>query len=328
MNKLNSLILSAAFALVFTGYAQSEEVVLRAVTGLPAPSPVCQVFLEYVKKVNERGAGIVRIDYIGGPEATPPARQGAALERGIIDILHAPASFYAGSVKEVDALLSVNRPISEIRANGAFDLINELWGDQLNAHLIGWFDSTVEFNMYLTKEPEVTDDGVSLAGMKLFTTPTYRDFQAALGATPVAMGVGEIMTGLDRGVIDGFGWPDYGLVALGFGRVAKYRIDPGYYSGNVLALINKDRWDSLPQPARDVLNEVAIEWEAGAKDFIANIKKTEQAELTAGGMQIIDLPQSAAEAYRSLAYGVLEDRLAASGSPKARELFDLLHAPE
>lgn len=328
LKTIAALLLASAVALAFGSAARSQEVMLKAVTGLPAPSPVAQVFLEYVKRVNERGAGVVRIDYIGGPEATPPARQGAALQRGIIDILHAPASFYAGSVKEVDALLGVNRPIAEVRSNGAMDMINELWGEQLNARVLGWFDSTVEFNMYLTKEPKISDAGVSLAGMRLFTTPTYRDFQTALGATPVAIEVGEIMTGLERGVIDGFGWPNYGLVALGFGRVAKYRIDPGYYSGNVLALINRDRWASLPEAARTILTEVALQWETDAEAFIARFRDTEAAELKAAGMQVIDLPLPAAAAYRGLAYEVLEKRITASPSPKARELFNLLHAPE
>lgn len=59
--------------------------------------------------------GVVQINYMGGPEVMPPARQAASLERGLIDILSAPASFYAGSVKEVDALLAVNKPSSGSR---------------------------------------------------------------------------------------------------------------------------------------------------------------------------------------------------------------------
>jgi len=262
---------------------------------------------------------------MGGPEVMPPARQAASLQRGLIDILHAPASFYAGSVKEVDALLAVNRPMSEVRENGGLDLVSDLWTDQINARVLGWFDSSVRFNMYLAEMPEITETGVSLEGMKLFTTPTYRDFQEALGATPVAIEVGEIMTALDSGVIDGYGWPDYGLVALGFGRHTKVRIDPPFYSGNVLALVNTDKWNSLPQEARDILTEQAIAWEADAVAFIQGFKEAEEKALLDGGMEIVELSGAAADAYLALAYDKLWARLAASGSEHAEALKSALH---
>jgi TRAP-type transport system periplasmic protein len=324
--RLKGMVLGAALALAAMP-SLAEEVVLKAVTGLPGPTPVAQVFLQYVERVNAAGTGIVRIDYLGGPEVTPPPRLAAALERGLIDIMHAPGSFYAGSVKEIDALLAANRPIEEIRASGAYELMNDLWGAQMNARVLGWFDSSVRFNMYLKKPPVVTETSVSLEGMRLFTTPTYRDFQEALGATPVAIGIGEILTALERGVIDGYGWPDYGLVALGFGRETKYRIDPPYYSGNVLALINVDSWNALPDAAKAVLTEQAIAWEAEAPAFIAGFKTAEEKALVDGGMEIVDLPPAAAKAYLDAAYQVLWTRLDATGSPDARRLADMIHDP-
>lgn len=328
MNRLKSILLASAMGIAIAGGAAAEEVVLKAVTGVPAPSPVAQSFFQYMERVNERGKGIVRIDYLGGPEATPPSRQAAALTRGIIDVLHAPSSFYAGSVKEVDVLLGVNKPITELRTNGAFDLLNERWGEQINAHIVSWYDTSVGFNIYTTKEPKVDGDKVSLDGMKLFTTPTYRDFQTELGATPVAIDIAEIMTALERGVIDGFGWPNYGLVALGFGREAKYRIDPQFYSGNTPLLVNKDKWESLPEEAKKVLNDVAIEWEAEAPAYLKAFKEQEEAEMKAAGMQIYQLPPEAAASYRALAYKVLQDRLEKAGGETGKKLWDLVHTPE
>ena len=328
MQRLKSILLACVAAGAIAGGAHADEVVLKAVTGVPAPSPVAQGFFQYMERVNERGKGIVKIDYIGGPEATPPSRQAAALTRGIIDVLHAPSSFYAGSVKEVDVLLGVNRPVSELRTNGAFDLLNERWGEQINAHIVSWYDTTVGFNIYTTKEPKVEGDKVSLEGMKLFTTPTYRDFQEELGATPIAIDIAEIMTALERGVIDGFGWPNYGLVALGFGREAKYRIEPQFYSGNTPVLVNKDKWDSLPEDAKKVLTEVAIEWEAEAPAYLRAIKEKEEAELIEAGMQIYQLPPEAAATYRATAYDVLAKRLEKAGGETGKKLWDLVHKPE
>ena len=68
---------------------------------------------------------------------------------------------------------------------------------------------------------------------------------AAIGATPIRMKVSEILTGMDRGLIQGMGWPEYGMTALGLGRVIKYRLDPTYYRGNILTLVNGDAWKKM-----------------------------------------------------------------------------------
>lgn len=316
-----------AGALMVTATAGAAEVTLNAVTGLPGPTPVAQVFLQYVERVNEAGKGVVQINYMGGPEVMPPARQAASLERGLIDILSTPASFYAGSVKEVDALLAVNKPMSEVREAGGIELISDIWEEQINARVLGWFDSSVKFNMYLSRMPEVTEEGLDLSGFQLFTTNTYRDFQEALGATPVAIEVGEIMTALDSGVIEGYGWPDYGLVALGFGRHTAVRIDPKFYAGNVPALINADKWESLPQEARDILTQEAIKWETDAIAFIQEFKDTEEQALLDGGMEILTLEGAAADAYLQTAYDLLWERIEGSGSPHVEALKDALYDP-
>ena len=41
-------------------------------------------------------------------------------------------------------------------------------------------------------------------------TPDYRDFFQTLGATVVQTPPGEVYTALERGVVDGYGWPSPG----------------------------------------------------------------------------------------------------------------------
>lgn len=321
---------SIAFALglgLAAAPALAEEVTLSAVTGLPSASPVAQVFLQYVERVNAAGKGVVQIDYLGGPETTPIRRQPAALQRGLVDIVSIPSSYFSGTVKEIDALLGVNRPMAELRANGGFDALDARFQEQANAKMLGWFDTEVHFNMYFKTKPEISDTGVKFSGMRMFTTPTYRDFQVALDATPVAVEIGELLTSLERGVLDGYGWPDYALVAMGFGRETKYRLDPSFYSGNTPAFINLDKWNSLPEDAKKILTEQALAWEADSPAYIRGIKEQELETLTKGGMEVLTLPPAAAKAYLDLAYKVVWDRLAASGSPVAAELREKFYDP-
>ena len=323
-NRTFALALGAGLA---AGAVQAQEVTLTAMTGLPETSPVAQVFLQYVERVNEAGKGVVQIDYLGGPETTPIRRQPAALERGLVDIVSIPSSYFAGTVVEIDALLGVNRPMAELRENGGFDALDARFQEQANAKMLGWFDTEVHFNMYFKTMPEITDTAVSFDGLRMFTTPTYRDFQSELGATPVAVEIGELLTSLERGVLDGYGWPDYALVAMGFGRETNYRLDPSFYSGNTPAFINLDKWNELSDEVKAVLHDQAIAWETEAPAYINGIKEEELATLKEGGMEVIELPEAVATEYLNLAYKVVWDRLAASGSPVADELREKFYDP-
>lgn len=312
----------------------SAETVLKAVTGVSSRSVVSQVFLRWVKVVNEKGKGLVRIDYMGGPEITPPFQQAQALKRGLFDILYAPAAFYAGDVKEVDALIASNVPVETMRKNGAMAYLNKLWRAQLNAHIIGWFDTYVRFQMYLDGGAKVnvptTPAGLAtmLKGIKMFTTPTFREFQIKLGATPVSLKITEIMSAMDKGVITGMGWPEYGMTGLGFTRVIKQRIDPNYYRGNIMTLINGRKWDSLPQKVKDFLTSEAIAYEIGAsREFVKREIAREQGELKAAGMKVIELKGDVAKAYRKMAHDIAWARLARRSPSHVKKLRELMYDP-
>ena len=82
------------------------------------------------------------------------------------------------------------------------------------------------FHLYLTKPITKPD----LTGFKIRITPVYRDFFTALGATVVQTAPGEVYTALERGVVDGYGWPIGGIFDFGWHEKTKYRVDPGFYT--------------------------------------------------------------------------------------------------
>ena len=88
-------------------------------------------------------------------------------------------------------------------------------------------------------------------------TPVYRDFFQALGATVVQTAPGEVYTALERGVVDGYGWPITGIFDLGWHEKTKYRVDPGFYSAEVSVLINKTSWDKLNAAQKKVITDAA-----------------------------------------------------------------------
>jgi TRAP-type C4-dicarboxylate transport system substrate-binding protein len=298
----------AVIAMATTIFAPElrAEVRLTAATLLPGNFDFSQSFLKnFVEVVNERGKGIVFISYAGGPEITPPSKLGAALQRGVIDLLQGPASYYSAQVPEVEALQGTNLTPDELRQNGAFDIIDKSLTEKMNAHFLTWAEYGVRNHLYFTKHPTLTDNGVDMIGLKMRMTPTYRPFLDAAGATSVNISVSDLYTALSRGMIDGLGYTAIGVSPIGIGKFLKYRIDPPFYVSNVILVANSDKWKSLPADARNLIESIIPEYNKKALAYIKAASEKDQQTLISEGMQVIEFKGAVRQKYLDAAYRAL-----------------------
>ena len=93
---------------------------------------------------------------------------------------------------------------------------------------------------------------------------------------------GEVYTALERGVVDGYGWPVTGIFDLGWEKVTKFRLEPAFYSVEVNALVNLDVWKGLTDAQRKVLNDAALWLEALDSENAALIKAERERQAKAG----------------------------------------------
>jgi TRAP-type mannitol/chloroaromatic compound transport system substrate-binding protein len=131
-------------------------------------------------------------------------------------------------------------PMAERRKNGAYDYINKVWNQKGNMYYLARVVERQPFHVYLNQKI----DKVDLAGLKIRVTPVYRDFFTALGATVIQTAPGEVYTALERGVVDGYGWPVGGIFDLNWHEKTKLRVDPGFYDAEVSLIVNLDAWKS------------------------------------------------------------------------------------
>jgi TRAP-type C4-dicarboxylate transport system substrate-binding protein len=218
-----------ASLLICAAPAVGAEVTLRAVSAFAEKTTYSRPFELFIERVNEAGKGVLQINYIGGPKAMPPFEVGNALKSGVIDVANATGAFYTNVMPEADAWKLTQLPMSELRQNGGYDYMAKLYLDKMNAIFLARHSDNNPFHLYLNKPIEKAD----LTGLKLRITPVYRDFFQALGATVVQTAPGEVYTALERGVVDGYGWPITGIFDLGWQEKTKYRVDPGFYSDEV-----------------------------------------------------------------------------------------------
>jgi TRAP-type transport system periplasmic protein len=289
-----------AFALALVaGGAHAAEVTLRAVSSFAEGTVNSAHFERFVKKVNDEGKGLVQINYIGGPKAMPPFEVGNAVRGGVVDMANVTGAFYTNIMPESDALKLSQIPMNEQRKNGAVDYINKIWNEKMNAHYLARAVDNSPFHLYLTKKIDKPD----LTGLKLRITPVYRDFFQALGATVVQTPPGEVYTALERGVVDGYGWPISGIFDLGWQEKTKFRVDPGFYNAEVSVLVNLNSWKRLDDKQRAFLNQQALWLESLHPEYLA-LNDNEVKKQAAAGIQTITFDGPTNAQYVAKAYEV------------------------
>ena len=327
MKLLNAGIGAIAVAATLAPFgAMAAERTLTLVTSLQRSNTMVKSLLaNYVPALNKAGKGLVQITYVGGQEVVPPRKAAAALKRGQFNLLSSPTAYYIGTVPEGYAMLAANQGPKVLRKNGAWELLQKIYAEKAGSYLLAWGESMTSYYMYLVKKPPMDADGVpNLKGFKMRATGTYRPLFRALGATTINIKSSEIFTAVQRGTVDGFGFTDVSIVALGFHNVVKYRVMPNFYQTNQVITVNPAIWDSLTQKQRDIMNKVAVWYETESVKFVERERQKEEKIIAKSKMETIQLKGKAAAKYLSIAHGEIWKELK-KRSKHADELAKLMY---
>ena len=311
-------LIAGLAAILTVSSAAAEEVNLRAVSAFAEGTEFSKNFERFVEKINADGKGLIKINYIGGPRAVPPFEVGNAVRTRVVDMANVTGAFYTNLMPEADGFKLNGKPMSEQRKNGTWEYMNQLHSQKLNSQYLARQFHNVPFHIYLNKKI----DKIDFTGLKIRVTPVYRDVVEALGGAPITTAPGEVYTALERGVVDGYGWPITGIFDLGWEKVTKYRMEPPFYSVEVNVLVNLDAWKSLSDAQRKLLNDAAL-WLEGLDSEKEAVIKAERERQAAAGIQALDFGAAASQAFLARAYDVAWQSVikrAPESGPKLRQL--------
>lgn len=313
-------ILSGMTTLTLSTAAFAEDN-LRSLTVFPSSDATAQLYERFVKLVNERGKGKIKISVIGGPEIVPGFQQTEAVARGSIDMTYAPISYSLGSMPEADAWVGSNLPPSVQRENGGFALFQEIAAKRLKIHVLARFAPAAPLNVFLINTPKFKADGeIDLSGLRLRASPLYNAFFEKMGATPVTIPVPDVYTGLERGTFDGMAYPPSAMEGWSWDRFLKYRIEPGFMQSDLGIYVNPTKWAALSADSKKILTDTAVEFEGTSYKEWQDVTTTMNAKFDKQGMKAIVLEGAARDAYLKTAYDSVWNRLKASGSPDYEKL--------
>ena len=180
-------------------------------------------------------------------------------EFGIALQMHyGPPTFYTGTMWDGEALSLSEKTIKELRANGAWAYLDKLHREKMNSVLLAGLGDGVKFFIYTTIPAKADDKDKPMAGMTLRSVPLYRVFFESLGARTVSLPPGEVFTALERKIVQGYGWPRWGVKDMGWLPVTKFRHGPGFFNVNVNVLVNLDTYNKLGDPQKKLLQDMAL----------------------------------------------------------------------
>jgi TRAP-type C4-dicarboxylate transport system substrate-binding protein len=295
MSKIAALLLTAGFA----AGAAAQETTLRLVSAFAENGIYVQRLQPWIAKFNAEGKGVLQINFIGGPKAIPTFEVGNAVKTGVVDMALSTGAFYTNVMPEADFLKLTQVSVAEQRKNGAFDAINKVWNEKGNMQYLARMVENQPFHIYTNKKVDKPD----LSGQKIRITPVYRDFFQALNANVITTAPGEVYTALERGVVDGYGWPIGGIFDLNWHEKTKFRIDPGFYDAEVSLIMNLPAYRKLSDPQRAYLQKQLLALEA-ENTFWAKYTADEVARQQKAGIETIKFDAATTRSFVDKAYQV------------------------
>jgi TRAP-type C4-dicarboxylate transport system substrate-binding protein len=248
------------FGFCFLTSSAHAQVKLNYSIFFPAPHKNAVLATEWAKEIEKRTNGKVQITMFYGGTLTPADKCYDGVVKGISDIGFSVLAYTRGKfpLTEVSDL-----PMGMKSGVVATKVINDYYkkfkpkefGEVQVMYLHGHGAGI----LHTKKEVKTLED---VKGMKIRCTGMAAKIAGALGATPVAMPMGETYDALSRGVVDASMAPYEALQGWKWGEVVKYTVEDwgSSYSTGMFVVMNKDKWNSLPPDIQKTIEQVNEEY--------------------------------------------------------------------
>lgn len=213
---------------------------------------------------------------------------------GAIDIIRVSMTPVAAILPEINVFTLPYIFRDEDHLHKVLDgMIGKEIGDRLTANpksrlvFLGWMDAGTR-NL-ITKQPVNKID--DLKGMKIRVqgSPVALDTLKAMGANSIVMGVSEVFSGMQTGVIDGTENNPPTFVAHNYLPVVKKYTWSKHFIIPELFLFSKAKWDKLEKADQDLILKLAKEAQAEQRTLWEAYNTKSLEAMKTGGVQFHDV---------------------------------------
>jgi len=272
----------------------AKPVKLKAVCFLPKNHPIAAMAPVWVERINTELKDQAYIDYVGGPEVIPGMEQADAVKSGVVDIIFNVTAYFTAMFPEGWAhFMSKYTPTEERTPGGFHDYMVGRF-ERINMMYLGRWH-VMAFYLWTAKPVSRLED---LRGMKMRTASHYDRFMKEMGVIPVTIMHPDVYTALERGTVEGFGWPLLGPREYGWTDTCKYIIDhPFHPPSNGVTLMNLDVWKKFPKDVQSKIIEISTMFDPDMVAHFAKADLREWKEVEKVGVKRIHFPPADAKKY-------------------------------
>ena len=255
---------SFVLILVVTGILFSTmafgQTKLNYSTFFPAPHKNSVLADEWGKEIAKRTNGKVQVTMFYGGTLTPADKCYDGVVKGISDIGFSVLSYTMGKFPLCEVL---DLPLGSKTATTATRMVNDFYNKfkpkELDEVKVMYLHAHGPGILHTKKPVKTLED---LKGMKIRATGTTAKIAASLGATPVAMPMGDTYDAISRGVAEGVVCPMEALQGWKLGEVIKYTTQNygSAYNMVFFVVMNKKKWDSFSPDIQKTIEQINEEW--------------------------------------------------------------------
>jgi TRAP-type C4-dicarboxylate transport system substrate-binding protein len=251
---------------------------------------------EFANRVNERGAGKIRIDtfpsgqLFGIREVMGAVTAGAVELGGVVGTVSFPP---VNRNYNVEALPGMFNSFEHLR--GFFRGTKEgqaVWDDLLTRTRSKFlaYNPTGPFMTFTAVRPLTSPEAYD--GLKArYLSGVERPRWSALGADAISLPTGEVYTALQNGMIDTFATVPSAIKAYSWWDYIKYAERPFQFYADSYILANQEWFDGLPEDVQQILVEVGEEISAESTASIMAFSDEVLDEFVARGGQVDTLSE-------------------------------------
>ena len=271
-NFLKVAAAGAAATVATPALAQTGPTNMRFQSTWPAKDIFHEYALDYAKKVNDMTGGDLKIEVLPAGAVVPAFQLLEAVSKGTLDGGHGVLAYHYGKQNALALwgsgpgyAMDANMLLAWHKYGGGKQLLEKLY-NSIGANVVsfpygpmpsqplGWF-----------KKPVTKAD--DLKGVKFRTVGISIDVFTGMGAAVNALPGGEIVSAMDRGLLDAAEFNNASSDRiLGFADVSKVCMLQSYHQNaeQFEIMFNKDKYNALPAKIRAILDNAA---EAAGQDM-------------------------------------------------------------
>ena len=216
-----------------------------------------KAFVPFAEKVAKLTNGRVKIKIYPGGTLGNPKTMVDAIRTGITDIgfvlpEYVPGRFERSSVFELPFIFHSATQVTEV----TYAIYKDYLAPDYKDFKVLWFLSAPLTQLMTVKKP--VKSLADLKGLRIRSgSATETEGLKLLGANPIGMPISEVSVSLQKGVIEGVFTPFAALKAHKLIDIVKYMTKFDYNGALMCVLMNKKKWNSLPDFAKKAIDQVA-----------------------------------------------------------------------